>query len=92
MRSTFGVVEPERQARSKYDTLKQESLSVRDYIAEIKRLHRIMKAKPMICPSDGDVLSHFIHNARQDLKAYLTTNTPEGYWESLDQVFEKATA
>ena len=50
-----------------------------------------MKPKPIMCPGDGDVLSNFINNVRQDLKAHITTEKPEGYWESLDQVFEKAT-
>lgn len=91
MTSTFGVVDPERQARQQYDALRQDNLSVTDYIAEIKRLYRIMRPKPMICPSDGDVLAHFIANAKPELRGYLTSNTPEGYWTSLDQIFEKAT-
>ena len=90
MKQSFGSIDPERHARQQFDSLKQGSSSVFNYVTEMRRLIRIMHPMPMIRPGDGDIVSRFIANARPELRDYLTANTPEGYWKSTEQLFERA--
>ena len=89
MKQSFGSLDPERHARQQFDSLKQTG-SVFNYVTEMRRLIRIMHPMPMIRPGDGDIVSRFISNARPELREYLNANTPEGYWKSTEQLFERA--
>lgn len=90
MKQSFGSLDPERHARQQFDALKQTG-TVFQYVTEFKRLIRIMHPMPMIRPGPGDIVSRFISGARPELREYLTANTPEGYWKTTEQLFEKAT-
>ena len=89
MKQSLGSLDPERHARQQFDSLKQTG-SVFNYVTEVRRLIRIMHPMPMIRPGDGDIVSRFISNARPELREYLNANTPEGYWKSTEQLFERA--
>ena len=89
MQTTFGAIQPERQARAQYERLHQDG-HVFKYVTEMKKLVQMMSSSDRIKPSEGDVIQHFIANAQPDLKAYLVSETPPNYWKDADEVFTKA--
>jgi hypothetical protein len=89
MKDSFGITAPERHARKKWDRLTQTG-NVFKYVQETRSLVQQMKPMAMICPGEADIVHHFILNARPPLREWLTTHTPVGYWESSQQIFEKA--
>lgn len=89
MRKSFGVVAPERQARAKYDELKQTS-TVEAYVNELKKLVRIMAPLKIVVPGEGDLIRKFISGCKPDMREYLNAETPVPFWDSAEQCFQKA--
>ena len=89
IKERFGVIEPEKVARKKYDALKQNGNAF-DYVTDTMALIQEMESMENVRPSKGDIISRFVTNAKPDLQDFLLKKEPENGWVNCRQLFDSA--
>ena len=85
---SFGSVAPDREARAKYNKLKQTG-TVANYVQETRNLVRELKDSKWPV-GDGELITHFIDGLKSSEQQYVEENSPPGGWSDSGDLYAKA--
>ena len=86
--ASFGSVAPDREARAKYNKLKQTG-TVSHYVQETRNLVRELKDSKWPV-GDGELNTHFIDGLKSSEQQYVEENSPPGGWSDSGDLYDKA--
>jgi hypothetical protein len=87
MLSTYETLLPVREARERYDKLLQTG-SVEDFVRNMR--HCVRELEGTVLFPGGSVIVDFIAKLKPDVRRFVQENAPEGWWKSVNQLYQKA--
>ena len=88
MLKTFGEIAPDRQARNRFENLRQTHTPMR-YVQDMKRLILEIDGTSFAA-SPLEIISRFLQNAKTDLKNHLLLQAPDEFYTDPEVLFKRA--
>ena len=87
MLKTYETLLPVNEARERYDKLRHTG-SVEDFVRNMR--HSVRELEGTVLHPGGSVIVDFLAKLKPDVRGFVENNAPEGWWTSVNQLYQKA--